>query len=119
MSSEQLAIRLLSAESGVDSSRLRLGQNTELEERRVVAAAARLSEANIWFDDSPMLTAAELRAKGPPAGESKQLDLIVIDYLQLAGQARAAAKPRPEISYITLKGLAQVDIDCRPRPAPR
>ena len=63
MSSEQLAIRLLSAESGVDSSRLRLGQNTELEERRVVAAAARLSEANIWFDDSPMLTAAELRAK--------------------------------------------------------
>ena len=84
MSSEQLAIRLLSGESGVDSGRLRLGQNTELEERRVIQAAGRLSEANIWFDDSPMLTAAELRAKARRlAGEAKQLDLIVIDYLQL------------------------------------
>lgn len=112
MSSEQLAIRLLSAESGVDSSRLRLGQNTEIEERRVVAAAARLSEANIWFDDSPMLTAAELRAKARRlAGESKQLDLIVIDYLQLMqGESQTGRENRvQEISYIsrTLKGLAR------------
>ncbi len=112
MSSEQLAIRLLSAESGVDSSRLRLGQNTEIEERRVVAAAARLSEANIWFDDSPMLTAAELRAKARRlAGESKQLDLIVIDYLQLMqGEGNTGRENRvQEISYIsrTLKGLAR------------
>jgi replicative DNA helicase len=112
MSSEQLAIRLLSAESGVDSSRLRLGQNTELEERRVVAAAGRLSEANIWFDDSPMLTAAELRAKARRlAGEAKQLDLIVIDYLQLMqGENPMGRENRvQEISYIsrTLKGLAR------------
>ncbi|MBK7127497.1 MAG: replicative DNA helicase [Dehalococcoidia bacterium] len=112
MSSEQLAIRLLSAESGVDSSRLRLGQNTELEERRVVAAAGRLSEANIWFDDSPMLTAAELRAKARRlAGEAKQLDLIVIDYLQLMqGESQTGRENRvQEISYIsrTLKGLAR------------
>ncbi|HMO94851.1 MAG TPA: replicative DNA helicase, partial [Tepidiformaceae bacterium] len=113
MSSEQLAIRLLSAESGVDSSRLRLGQNTEIEERRVVAAAARLSEANIWFDDSPMLTVAELRAKARRlAGESKQLDLIVIDYLQLMqGEGGPGGRENrvQEISYIsrTLKGLAR------------
>jgi replicative DNA helicase len=112
MSSEQLAIRLLSAESGVDSSRLRLGQNTEIEERRVVAAAARLSEANIWFDDSPMLTAAELRAKARRlAGEARQLDLIVIDYLQLMqGEGTSGRENRvQEISYIsrTLKGLAR------------
>ena len=112
MSSEQLAIRMLSGESGVDSSRLRLGQNTELEERRVVAAASRLSEANIWFDDSPMLTAAELRAKARRlAGEAKQLDLIVIDYLQLMqGENSTGRENRvQEISYIsrTLKGLAR------------
>ena len=112
MSSEQLAIRMLSAESGVDSTRLRLGQNTEIEERRVVAAAARLSEANIWFDDSAMLTAAELRAKARRlAGEAKQLDLIVIDYLQLMqGEGNSGRENRvQEISYISrmLKGLAR------------
>ena len=112
MSAEQLAIRLLSAESGVDSSRLRLGQNTEIEERRVVGAAARLSEANIWFDDSPMLTAAELRAKARRlAGESRRLDLIIIDYLQLMqGETSGGRENRvQEISYIsrTLKGLAR------------
>lgn len=112
MSSEQLAIRLLSGESGVDSNRLRLGQNTQIEERRVVNAAGRLSEANIWFDDSPMLTAAELRAKARRlAGEAKQLDLIVIDYLQLMqGESQTGRENRvQEISYIsrTLKGLAR------------
>ncbi len=112
MSSEQLAIRLLSGESGVDSGRLRLGQNTELEERRVIQAAGRLSEANIWFDDSPMMTAAELRAKARRlAGETKQLDLIVIDYLQLMqGESQTGRENRvQEISYISrmLKGLAR------------
>jgi len=112
MSSEQLAIRLLSAESGVDSSRLRLGQNTEMEERRIIAAAGRLSDANIWFDDSPVLTAAELRAKSRRlATEAKGLDLIVIDYLQLMqGEGTPGRENRvQEISYIsrTLKNLAR------------
>jgi replicative DNA helicase len=112
MSGEQLAIRLLSAESGVDGSRLRLGQSTELEERRIIAASGRLSEANIWFDDSPILTAPELRAKARRlAGEAGGLDLIVIDYLQLMqGETSTGRENRvQEISYIsrTLKGLAR------------
>ena len=113
MSSEQLAIRLLSAESGVDSNRLRLGQNTELEERRIIAAAGRLSEANIWFDDSPVLTAAELRAKSRRlASQARGLDLIVIDYLQLMqGEGGSSSRENrvQEISYIsrTLKNLAR------------
>lgn len=112
MSAEQLAVRLLSAESGVDGNRLRLGQNTELEERRVVNAAGRLSEANIWFDDSPLLTVAELRSKARRlASEAGGLDLIVIDYLQLMqGESTASRENRvQEISYIsrTLKGLAR------------
>ncbi|HKS92592.1 MAG TPA: DnaB-like helicase C-terminal domain-containing protein, partial [Tepidiformaceae bacterium] len=85
---------------------------TELEERRIIAASGRLSEANIWFDDSPMLTAAELRAKARRlAAEAGQLDLIVIDYLQLMqGESMTGRENRvQEISYIsrTLKGLAR------------
>ena len=112
MSGEQLAVRLLSAESGVDGNRLRLGQHTELEERRIIRAAAELSEANIWFDDSPVLTAAELRAKARRLHGEHGLDLIVIDYLQLMQGENGGGRNEnrvQEISYIsrTLKGLAR------------
>lgn len=112
MSAEQLAVRLLSAESGVDSTRLRLGYQTEAEERRIIQATGELSEANIWFDDSPTLTVAELRAKARRLAGERGLDLILIDYLQLM-QADASSSGREnrvqEISYIsrTLKGLAR------------
>jgi len=112
MSGEQLTIRLLSAESGVDQNRLRLGQHTELEERRIIRSTGELSEANIWFDDSPVLSAAELRARARRLHGERGLDLIIIDYLQLM-QGEAGSNSREnrvqEISYIsrTLKGLAR------------
>lgn len=112
MSAEQLVIRLLAAESGVDSTRLRLGQQTELEERRIIRASGELSEADIWFDDTPILGAAELRAKARRLAGEKGLDLIVIDYLQLMqGEVSHSRNENrvQEISYIsrTLKGLAR------------
>ncbi len=112
MSGEQLAIRLLSSESGVDSARLRLGQHTEPEEQRIIRASGELSEANIWFDDSPVLSVAELKAKARRLAGEKGLDLIIIDYLQLM-QGEPGSKAREnrvqEISYISrmLKGLAR------------
>ncbi len=112
MSAEQLAIRLLSSESEVDSTRLRLGEQTDVEERRVIRALGELSEANIWFDDTPMLTASELRAKARRLEQEKGLDLIVVDYLQLmqGDQGGGSRENRvQEISYISrmLKGLAR------------
>lgn len=111
MSAEQLAVRLLSGESEVDSTRLRLGYQTEVEERRIIRATGELSEANIWFDDSPTLTAAELRAKARRLAGERGLDLIVIDYLQLMqGESSTGRENRvQEISYISrmLKGLAR------------
>ncbi len=111
MSAEQLAVRLLSAESGVDSTRLRLGMQTELEERRIIRATGELSDANIWFDDSPSLPVAELRAKARRLAGERGLDMVIIDYLQLMqGEGSGGRENRQqEISYIsrTLKGLAR------------
>ena len=112
MSAEQLAVRLLAAESGVDSTRLRFGQQTELEERRIVRATGELAEANIWFDDSPVLTMADLRAKARRLAGQQGLDLLVLDYLQLMN-SDASSTGRynrvQEISFISrgLKGLAR------------
>jgi replicative DNA helicase len=112
MSSEQLATRLLAAESGVDSTRLRLGQQTELEERRVIRASGELAEANIWFDDSPVLTMADLRAKARRLAGQQGLDLLVLDYLQLMNSDSSSTgrdNRVQEISFISrgLKGLAR------------
>ena len=112
MSAEQLAVRLLAAESGVDSTRLRLGGQTELEERRIIRATGELAEANIWFDDSPVLTAAELRSKVRRLAGSHGVDLVVVDYLQLMHSDsgwNGRENRVQEISYIsrTLKGLAR------------
>ena len=112
MSAEQLAVRLLAAESGVDGTRLRLGGQTELEERRIIRATGELAGANIWFDDSPALSVAELRSKVRRLAGAHGVDLVVVDYLQLM-QSDASLRGREnrvqEISYIsrTLKGLAR------------
>ncbi len=112
MSAEQLAVRLLAAESGVDSTRLRLGGQTELEERRIIRATGELAGANIWFDDSPTLSVAELRSKVRRLANSQGVDLVIVDYLQLM-QSDASWNGREnrvqEISYIsrTLKGIAR------------
>ena len=112
MSAEQLAVRLLAAESGVDGTRLRLGGQTELEERRIIRATGELAAAGIWFDDSPVLSVAELRSKVRRLNSAHGVDLVIVDYLQLM-QSDAAMRGREnrvqEISYIsrTLKGLAR------------
>ena len=83
MSKEQVVERLLAAESGVDSMRLRLSRQTEAEQRRVLDASGVLSGAQIYIDDSPVLTAVELRSKARRLNNDRPLDLIVVDYLQL------------------------------------
>lgn len=111
MSGDQLAHRLLANESGVDASRLRLGQMTEAEERRAMAATGELSQLDIYIDDSSVVTVPQLQAK---LRRLKQqlggLDLVIIDYLQLMhGSSRSRDNRVQEVSEISrgLKILAR------------
>ena len=83
MAREQLVQRLLASESGVDSKRLRLGQQTEAEERRVMEATGVLSEASIYVDDSPVLRVVEMRSKARRLHYERGIDLVIVDYMQL------------------------------------
>jgi replicative DNA helicase len=110
MSAEQLAQRLVSAEAGVDSTRLRLGEHTEAEERRIVAATGRLAECEIYIDDSPIVTIGDLRGKVKRLQNEKGLDLLLIDYLQLMqGSDQRSDNRVQEISFISrsLKTMAR------------
>jgi len=83
MAREQLVQRLLASEAGVDSKQLRLGQQTEAEERRIMEATGVLSEAPIFIDDSPILRMVEMKSKARRLHYERGIDLIIVDYLQL------------------------------------
>jgi replicative DNA helicase len=109
MSKEQLSLRLLCAEARIDSSRLRSGFFSMQDWERLTDAAGVLSAAPIFIDDSPSLSAMEVRAKARRLKMDKNIGLIIIDYLQLM-QARGSAERRDlEISEISrsLKALAK------------
>ncbi len=109
MSGEQLAMRLLSAEAGVEMARLRLGRHTEAEEQRVMSAHGLLGTAAVYIDDSAVLTVPEIRAKSRRLQAERGLDLVVVDYLQLLHASGRADTRTNEISQITrsLKELAR------------
>lgn len=109
MAAGQLAQRLLASESGVDSTRLRLGEHTEREERRIMHALGTLAQTEIYVDDTPVLTVTEIRGKAIRLYREKGLDLVIVDYLQLIHGAGRADNRVQEISYISrsLKELAR------------
>jgi replicative DNA helicase len=108
MAAEQLASRLLSMESGVDSPRLRSGQLNEQESRKLSHAMNFLAEAPIWVDDTPSIPIMELRSKARRLASEHSLDLIIIDYLQLITGESTESRVQ-EIGQISraLKALAR------------
>lgn len=109
MSQEQLVRRMLCSRAEVDASKLRGGFLAESDWPRLTRAAGILSEAPIFIDDSPALTALEVRAKARRLHREHGLGLLVVDYLQLMrGGYRIESRER-EISEISraLKALAK------------
>lgn len=111
MSNEQLAQRLLSMETGIDSHRLRLGQLYEDEWPVLLEAANVLAGTSIFIDDTPAASVNEIRTKCRRLYAEHGLDMVLIDYMQLmSGQTGSRNENRQqEISYISrsLKSLAR------------
>ena len=97
MSREQLAMRILSSESGVSGKTLRSGKFGDGDWPALASAAAALHGAPIYMDDTSTISATEMKAKVRRLGD---VGLIVIDYLQLMGGAGVANRVQ-DISDIT------------------
>ena len=80
MSREQLAMRLLSGESFVDSQKMATGKLSDDEWTKIFMAASALSQTDIRVDDNPAITVAGMNAK---LRRVENLGLVIIDYLQL------------------------------------
>jgi replicative DNA helicase len=113
MSKEQLIARLLSMDAQVDQQRLRTGYIDDDEWERISESVGRLSEANIYIDDTPGIPLVEMRSKARRLMMEHGFDLLIVDYLQLmqgSGGGRQGHENRvQEISEISrgLKGLAR------------
>ncbi len=84
MSTQQLVDRMLSAESRVDSWRLRTGAlNLEEEFGRITAALDPLSKAPLYIDDQAANNILKIRSVVRRLKHEKNLGLVVVDYLQL------------------------------------
>jgi len=108
MSAEQLAQRLLSLQSQVDSQKLRSGRMSDEDWDSLVQAIGVLSEAPVFVDDTPALSTIEMRSKARRLHGEQGLGLIIVDYLQLMQGATNDSRVQ-EISAITraLKSLAR------------
>lgn len=110
MSASQLVQRMICAESNVDAGRLRTGQLEDDDWEKLTMSIAALSEAEVYIDDTPGVTVADIRAKCRRLKKERGLGMILIDYLQLIhGRGKPGENRQQEVSEIsrTLKQIAR------------
>ena len=100
MTADQLAMRALASETGIDSHRIRLGLYSSAQEDLIVNAIGELSDLPIYIDDTPYQGMVEIRGKARQLDLDKGVDLIMVDYLQLV-QGRHRGGPANRVQEIT------------------
>ena len=110
MSAEQLANRILQSQGQIDGNKMRTGRLEHNDWKRLNEAISKLSDANLYIDDTPGITVGEIRSKCRRLANSDQgLGLVVIDYLQLvSGPLNSSGSRQQEVSDISrsLKTMA-------------
>jgi len=109
MTTRSLILRLLASQAGIDFSTLRKGFLANSDYRRLTEAGDLLSRAEVWIDDSGTATILEIKAKCRRLKAERGLDLVMVDYLQLASADGRMDRKDLEIAEISrgLKALAK------------
>ncbi len=109
MSKEQLVQRLLCSFARVDAHRVRTGFLGQSDWPKLTNAAGKLSEAPLYIDDTPSVSALEIRAKARRLKSRFDIQLVIVDYLQLMRGPSGVENRQQEISEISmsLKALAR------------
>ena len=108
MSREELVDRLLVAQADIDAWKLKTGKLSEDDFSKLSDAMGVLAEAPLYIDDTPALSVLEMRTKARRLQVESGLDLLVVDYLQLA-RSRNLENRVQEVSEISqgMKNLAR------------
>jgi replicative DNA helicase len=109
MSKDQLAQRMLCSVARVNAHKVRTGFFSQSDWQKLIESADKLSKAPIFIDDTPSISALELRAKARRLKARHNIQLLVVDYLQLMRGAVRSENRQQEISEISrsIKALAR------------
>jgi replicative DNA helicase len=84
MSTQSLVMRMVCGMANLNAKRVASGDIYEKQFAAFGAACGKLFEANnIWIDDEPAITPAQVRAKAKRMVQAYGIKLLVIDYLQM------------------------------------
>jgi replicative DNA helicase len=113
MGRDALIMRELCANANISLHSIRQGTLAQTRYPKLGEAALRLNEASCWIDDTPAITPIKMISRAKRIKKLYGLDLVVIDYLQLARWHEKTQSREQEISKISaaLKVLAK-EVDC-------
>ncbi len=108
MSKEQLMMRVLASESKIDMGQLRVGKISDTSWSNLITTASKVSEANLYIDDTSGISPFEILAKCRRLKKQGKLDMIMVDYLQLMDLKQKVESRERAVSEIskTLKKIA-------------
>jgi replicative DNA helicase len=110
MSRESVVQRILASEAGISATKLRTGHKlTQDDWMRLMVAADRVNKIDMYLDDSPALSVAQLRSRVRRLDIEHDIGLVAVDYLQLMRPVRPYESREREIAEISrsLKALAK------------
>lgn len=108
MGRESIADRMISAQGDIDNWRITTG-NLEAEDfEKYAIASGELAEVPFFIDDTPGIGVMEMRTKARRLMMEREIDLIIVDYLQLV-RGRNLESRVQEVSEISqaLKNLSR------------
>ena len=111
MSALQLVMRLMTTESGLSADKLKGGSKLDpWDWQQLETRLAALSKAPLYIDDTPSIPLMEFRTKVKRLVKSKDVRLVIVDYLQLMqGPVELRGLREQEVAAIsrTLKATAK------------
>tara|TARA_Y100000768_G_scaffold9429_1_gene6657 strand:- start:3640 stop:4992 length:1353 start_codon:yes stop_codon:yes gene_type:complete len=111
MSSQSIALRMLSSLSAVEFSKIRTGdyESSNDDTRAVTQAIEMMQDCSMYVDDTGSITPMTLRSRARRMKRESGIDMIILDYLQLMTLPDKSENRVNEIASITrqLKSLAK------------
>ena len=109
MSAEQLATRILSIETKINGSKIRVGKVDKNEFQNITQQIVNLSDIPIMIDDTPALTISAIRTRARRMQRQHNMGILIVDYLQLIHSGKGKENRVQEIAEVSqgLKAIAK------------